>query len=120
MGDTPRQDDLLGEKGIYKGRDFSRTYDAKDDAGNVIPLTGFVIEAQIRTALERDAEEIAAFNVEISEAEGEFTISLTDTVTNAIEQTEGFFDIMVQDAGGLRLPWVYGKVDIQETVTVKT
>lgn len=120
MGDTPKQDNLLGEDGIFKGRDFSRIFDAKDDDGNIIVLTDYVIEAQIRVSLDRDADIIVSFNVDISEAEGKFTISLTDAITDAIEQTEGFYDILVQDAGGLRHPWVYGKIDIQETVTVKT
>jgi len=115
---TPTVDNLIATKGIYKGRDFSRIYNAKDSAGDPIDITAYTIEAQIREELNRTADVIASFTVTNEGANGRFTISLTDTQTDALAETSGFYDILVQDAGGLRAQWVIGEIDIQETVTV--
>jgi hypothetical protein len=117
---TPERDNLTGDEGIFKGRDFvSGTYTAKDSNGDVIDLTDYIIEAQIRECADRDAEKIADFIVTPTPLSGVFVLSLTDTITSLLTQSSGFYDILVQDAAGIRETWVIGEIDINESTTVK-
>jgi hypothetical protein len=115
MSSKPDRQDL----NIYKGRDFSRSYAVKDSAGAAIPLTGYDIQSQLRATEARSGTLIKDFAVVIDEPAGTFVVSMSDTDTGEITQNAGFYDILAIDAASNDNIWIYGEVDIHETVTVK-
>jgi hypothetical protein len=115
MSAKPARQDI----NIYKGRDFSRSYAVKDSAGVAIPLTGHTIKAQLRATEQRTGTLIKDFAVVVDEPAGTFVVSMSDTDTGEITQNAGFYDILAIDAAANDNIWIYGEVDIHETVTVK-
>jgi hypothetical protein len=115
MSTKPERQDL----NIYKGRDFSRSYAVKTAAGVAIPLTGYAIAAQLRETETRTGTLIKDFSVVVDEPAGTFVVSMNDTDTGGITPSAGFYDILAIDAAGNDNTWIFGEVDIHETVTVK-
>lgn len=108
---------------IRKGVDFPFTFEIDID-GTVLDLTGATVLSQIRESQNRIAELITDFTVVVtSGAEtgylSDITLSLTDTQTAAIEQSEGFYDVLVIDGGGNDTYYLEGHVTFVGSTTVK-
>jgi len=103
---------------IRRGRDLSLNFEYTDADGVAINMTGYSIAAEIRATKARDGDLIATFTtVETSLSTGLFGITLSDTITAALTDTAGYWDLKITDAAGLIETFAEGRVDIIETVT---
>ncbi|GAG86707.1 unnamed protein product [marine sediment metagenome] len=83
----PTEDNLLNEEGIIKGADFSAgVYTVKDSNGDIIPLTDYVIEGQVREELDRTSTKIADFVITVVALSGTFEPTIPDDVTLLLTQ----------------------------------
>ena len=86
---------------IDQGTDFSVTVDVTDSAGDVLNLSGYSASAQIRKTY-ASSTVAASFGTSISEAAGQVTLTLTDTVTAGIEvRMDRFTNLYLPTVGGL-------------------
>ena len=115
--EAPTEIDLT----VYKGNDYSKTFELKDSSGVAIDLTGWSAKSQVRTRNKRAATLTVEFTATIStpETDGEVVISLTDTQTGAITRSSGYWDLMLTDDADFDEIYVFGTVDFEGTVTEK-
>lgn len=100
---------------IDQGADFATTINLTDEDGDIIDLTDFTGAAQMRkhytsvTAYE--------FTVNISEASGEVTLSMTANTTDNIPAGRYVYDCELTDDNGVKSRIVEGIVTVTPGVT---
>jgi hypothetical protein len=100
---------------IQRRADYDIQLQFKDSAGIGINLTGWTAYAQAWDATR--TTKYADFAVTyIDRATGQIKIALTDTQTAAFPN-EAFYDVMLEDAGGLRNYYLEGIVYVSEGYT---
>jgi hypothetical protein len=88
------------------------------DPETPMDLTGYTINAEIRAKQDFTSTLIATFDINITDAEdGRFSIGLDKTVTEAITQDVGFFDIKLTDGTDFTETYIYGSITFQKSVT---
>jgi hypothetical protein len=103
---------------IDQGADFSITVNVADVDGTTLDLAGYTAAAQMRKTYESSSSS-AAFTTSISSptTDGQVTLSLTDTVTNALSPGRYVYDLVVTSGGGLKTRVVEGQAVVTPGVT---
>ena len=101
---------------IDQGADFSITVDVSDANGNQLNLTGYSAAAQMRKTYESSSIS-ATFTTSIAAADGQVTLSLTDTVTTALSPGRYVYDLVVTDGSSLSTRVVEGQAIVTPGVT---
>ena len=103
---------------IDQGADFSITVNVADVDGTTLDLAGYTAAAQIRKTYESSSSS-ASFTTAISNptTDGQVTLSLTDTVTNALSPGRYVYDLVVTSGGGLKTRVVEGQAVVTPGVT---
>ena len=101
---------------IDQGADFSITVDVSDANGNQLNLTGYTAAAQMRKTYESSSVS-ATFTTSIAAADGQVTLSLTDTVTTALSPGRYVYDLVVTDGSSLSTRVVEGQAIVTPGVT---
>jgi len=100
---------------IEQRADFSRTFALEDDAGEPVDLTGFALSASLWTERRRAILDFTFAWVD--QAEGTFTLSLTDTQTTGLSGS-AVWDLLVVDPDGNRDYYLRGDVLVEQGFTV--
>lgn len=100
---------------VQRRADYDLQLQFKDSAGVGIDLTGWTAYAQIwdRTRTTKHADFTVAY---IDRATGQIKISLTDVQTAAFPN-EAYYDVLLEDTGGLRNYYLEGLVYVSEGYT---
>ena len=101
---------------IDQGADFSITVDVSDANGNQLNLTGYTAAAQMRKTYESSSVS-ATFTTSIAAADGQVTLSLTDTVTTALSPGRYVYDLVVTDGSSISTRVVEGQAIVTPGVT---
>tara|TARA_Y100000022_G_scaffold31774_1_gene25040 strand:+ start:5496 stop:5831 length:336 start_codon:yes stop_codon:yes gene_type:complete len=101
---------------IDQGADFSITVDVSDANGNQLNLTGYTAAAQMRKTYESSSVS-ATFTTSIAAADGQVTLTLTDTVTTALSPGRYVYDLVVTDGSSLSTRVVEGQAIVTPGVT---
>ena len=101
---------------IDQGADFSITVDVSDANGNQLNLTGYTAAAQMRKTYESSSIS-ATFTTSIPAADGQVTLSLTDTVTTALSPGRYVYDLVVTDGSSISTRVVEGQAIVTPGVT---
>jgi len=102
---------------IDQGTDFSAVIDVVDANGDVVDLTGYTVAAQIRKTY-GSSSATASFTATVSSAaSGKITLTLTDTVTAAIDAGRYVYDVNVTSSGGTVTRVIEGQAVITPGVT---
>ena len=84
---------------IDQGSDFSTTVSLTDSNGDVLNLTGYSALAQIRKT--HGSTTIAGtFTTVLTADSGQLALSLTDTVTAAMDSGRYVYDVLLTDGSG--------------------
>lgn len=101
---------------IDQGTDFTVQVDCTDTAGDVLNLTGYTATAQLRKTYGSSSAS-ATFTCSHNGVGGTVTMSLTDTVTAALEAGRYVYDLMVTDGSGQKSRIVEGQATVTPGVT---
>jgi hypothetical protein len=102
---------------IDQGTDFSAVIDVVDANGDAVDLTGYTVAAQIRKTY-GSSSATASFTATVSNAaSGKITLTLTDTVTAAIDSGRYVYDVNVTSSGGTVTRVIEGQAVITPGVT---
>ena len=101
---------------IDQGTDFTVQVDCTDTAGDVLNLTGFTATAQLRKTYGSSSES-ATFKCSHNGVGGTVTMTLTDTITTALEAGRYVYDLMVTDGSGQKSRIVEGQATVTPGVT---
>ena len=84
---------------IDQGSDFTTTISLTDSNGDVLNLTGYTALAQVRKS--HGSTTIAAtFTTVLTADSGQLALSLTDTVTAAMDRVRYVYDVLLTDGSG--------------------
>ena len=84
---------------IDQGSDFTTTISLTDSNGDILVLTGYSALAQIRKTY--GSTTIAAtFTTVLTADSGQLALSLTDTVTAAMDSGRYVYDVLLTDGSG--------------------
>ena len=101
---------------IDQGADFSTTIRLTDSNGNILSLTGYTALAQIRKTY--GSSTIAAtFGTALAAATGQITLSLTDTVTGAMDSGRYVYDVLITDSSGDKTRILEGQATVTPSVS---
>ena len=102
---------------LRRFRTFSKTF-LFTDADNVpLNLSGYTVTAEIRKERSYSSDLIDAFNIDMSDAaNGNITISFSESETGAILESNGFWD-MLFEVGSTKESWLEGAVEIVDSIT---
>lgn len=84
---------------IDQGADFSTTVSLTDSNGDILNLTGYSAVGQIRKTY-GSGTVAATFGTALAAATGQVTLTLTDTVTAAMDSGRYVYDILITDSSG--------------------
>jgi len=100
---------------VQRRADYDLQLQFKDSAGVGINLTGWTAYAQVwdRSRATKYADFAVTY---IDRATGQISIALTDTQT-ATFPDEAFYDVLLEDSGGLRNYYLEGIVYVSEGYT---
>jgi len=101
---------------IDQGADFSLTVNVSDVDGSVLNLTGYTASSQIRKTYASSSAS-GTFTTAITAADGQVTLSLTDTVTTALPAGRYVYDLTVTSAAGITTRVVEGQAIVTPGVT---
>ena len=103
---------------IDQGADFSVTVNVADVDGTTLDLAGYTAAAQMRKTYESTSTS-GTFTTAISNptTDGQVTLSLTDTVTNALSPGRYVYDLNVTSSGGVTTRVVEGQAIVTPGVT---
>ena len=101
---------------IDQGTDFSVTVDVTDSAGDILNLSGYSASAQIRKTY-ASSTVAASFGTTIAEAQGQVTLTLTDTVTAGIEAGRYVYDLQITSGAGNKTRVIEGQAIVTPGVT---
>ena len=93
---------------IDQGADFSTTISLTDSNGNILSLTGYTALAQIIAA---------TFGTALVAATGQITLSLTDTVTGAMDSGRYVYDVLITDSSGDKTRILEGQATVTPSVS---
>lgn len=102
---------------VQRGEDYTLSFSVViDDV--TLDLTGATAYAQVRETEARDSTLIADFSTSI-DANHLVSCLLSDTVSDPITQGQGYYDVLIVDAGGTDTFWLRGRVIFEGSLTVK-
>ena len=85
---------------INNDADYSKQFLEKDDTGTVINLTGYTVTAQLRKTY-ASSTSTTFTTAKVSDADGTFTLALTDvqTKTGTLERGRHVYDVTITSGG---------------------
>lgn len=101
---------------VDQGSTFTVTIDVTDNSGGPFDLTDYSAQAQIRKTY-TSVNPTATFSVSVNVANSTVTLSLTDTVTSALEHGRYVYDCIIIDQGGTKTRIVEGQATVTPGVT---
>ena len=102
---------------IRRNRTFSKEFNFVDSAGAAIDLSLYTITSEIRKEANYDSALIDTFNIDMTDAAtGTIVLYFSEVETAAIAPTFGFYDILF-DNGTDKETWVFGQVEVKESIT---
>lgn len=100
---------------LDQGTDFSATIDVVDSDSSVFNLTGYTINAQMRkNYASSSATSFATLNGETS---GQITLSLANTITEALSPGRYLYDVEITSSAGTITRVVEGIVTVTPGIT---
>jgi hypothetical protein len=99
---------------IDQGTDYSTSITLTDDEDNVVDLTGYTADAQMRKTY--SSSNSVTFSTTVVEAQGVLTLSLTDTQTANITPGRYVYDVVIT-TGSTTTRIVEGIVTVTPRVT---
>jgi len=106
---------ILANIFIDQHTDFTITVDVTDAVGNVLNLTGYTASAQMRKTYSSSAVS-ATFGTVIVANAGKVSLTLTDTVTGALEAGRYVYDMTVT-TGSTTTRVIEGQAIVTPSVT---
>tara|TARA_R100001443_G_C3346448_1_gene175730 strand:- start:1088 stop:1471 length:384 start_codon:yes stop_codon:yes gene_type:complete len=106
---------------ILQGADFKTTFAVKQESKAVFDLSVFTIKAGIKKSVAIGASSggITEFTSGItSAANGEFNISLTDTITSSLNPGRYYFDINAVGSAGTVFKLASGNVVVEGGLSI--
>ena len=101
---------------IDQGADFSTTISLTDSNGEILSLTGYTAIGQIRKT--HGSSSIAAtFGTALTAATGQITLTLTDTVTGAMDSGRYVYDVLITDSSGDKTRILEGHATVTPSVS---
>jgi hypothetical protein len=96
---------------IDQGADFSTTISLTDSNGDILSLTGYSATGQIRKTYGSSTVS-ATFG-----AAGQITLTLTDTVTAAMDSGRYVYDVLITDSSGDKTRILEGHATVTPSVS---
>ncbi|WP_291813730.1 hypothetical protein [Limnobacter sp.] len=101
---------------LQRRADYNVLLQFKDSTGTAIDITGYTVAAQVwdkaRTTKSAD------FSITYTDRpNGEVTLGLTGTQTEAFPDQELYYDVLVTDTGGVKSYYLEGIIFIQQGYT---
>jgi hypothetical protein len=100
---------------IDQGTDYSTSINLTDDDDNIVSLTGYTAQGQIRKTYSSSTS--VSFTVSITAATGTVTLQLTAVQTANIVAGRYVYDVFVTDSGNTTSRILEGIVTITPRVT---
>ena len=101
---------------IDQGADFSTTISLTDSNGEILSLTGYSAIGQIRKTF--GSSSIAAtFSTSLVAATGQITLTLTDTITEAMDSGRYVYDVLITDSSGDKTRILEGQATVTPSVS---
>ena len=100
---------------IDQGSDYSTTINLTDETGEVISLTGYSGNSQIRRSY--SSSNATAFAVGINETTGVVTLSLTKSSTANLVAGRYVYDVVLKNTSNVSSRIVEGVVTVMPSVT---
>jgi len=101
---------------VDQGSSFLAYVDVTDSSANVLNLTGYTVAGQIRKNY--SSSTAVSFIASVSNATGgTVSLSLTDTVTNAMKAGRYVYDVEILAGNGTRTRVLEGQVEVTPGVT---
>ena len=106
---------------ISKNRKWTYTFTVRQltRTGTILPLTGYTIQAQVRTTADEDSLLIKDIVATHDDAGGTVTLVMDNSVTS-ITHDKGFWDLVMIPPSGIAETWAAGQVDFIDRPTVVT
>ena len=101
---------------IDQDADYTETLTVKDSTGTVVDLTGLTITASMRKH-HLSVTKTDFTTATVSATAGTCTITLTDTVTAALNEGRYVWDFVTTTSGGIKTRRIEGRVTITPSVT---
>jgi|TARA_R110000796_G_scaffold234612_1_gene353482 hypothetical protein len=101
---------------IDQGADYSTTVSLTDSNGDILSLTGYSAEGQIRKTY-GSSTAAATFGVSLSAASGQITLTLTDSVTAAMTAGRYVYDVIITDGSATKTRILEGQATITPSVS---
>ena len=96
--------------------DYTETLTVKDSTGTVVDLSNETITATMRKT--HLASSSTSFTTaKVSATDGTCTITLTDTVTSALDEGRYVWDLITTDGSGLKTRRIEGRATVTPSVT---
>lgn len=105
---------------IEKGATFRKTFVWRDSDGELVDLTGFTARMQIRRSVTSSTAEVSltsSSGIVLGTTNGQAQVTISATVTAALEFTSGVYDLEFEDADGFVTRLVEGSVQVKPEVT---
>jgi hypothetical protein len=101
---------------IDQGADFSTTISLTDSNGEILSLTGYSAVGQIRKTYGSSTVQ-ATFTTVLAPDTGQITLSLTDSVTAAMDSGRYVYDILITDSSGDKTRILEGQATVTPSVS---
>ena len=101
---------------IDQDADYTETLTVKDSTGTVVDLTGLTITASMRKH-HLSVTKTDFTTATVSATAGTCTITLTDTVTAALNEGRYVWDFVTATSGGIKNRRIEGRATITPSVT---
>tara|TARA_B110000902_G_C14101596_1_gene510875 strand:+ start:418 stop:753 length:336 start_codon:yes stop_codon:yes gene_type:complete len=101
---------------IDQGANFSTTISLTDSNGQVLTLTGYSAIGQIRKTYSSSSIK-ATFGTVLSASSGQITLTLDDSVTEAMESGRYVYDVLITDSSGEKTRILEGQATITPSVS---
>lgn len=102
---------------IDQGSAFTSTVTVTDSDGNVVNLNGYTYAGKIKKNYESSTA-VSFATPTTPGTNGQIQITLTDTVTKAMEPGRYVYDVEITSAGGVTTRVVEGQVEVTPGVTL--
>lgn len=99
---------------IKAGRSFSVVFEAQNDDGTAVDLTGYTATAELRKYA--GGALLGTFTVSVNGPAGEVKLSMTASQTQALT-SGGVYDVKLIDPSGQAIDFIEGKVVLKAEVT---
>ena len=118
----PIELDLVGRLALRRGVKFELGFDIVNaDTGAVIPLTGYEIKATARPSRSLTATPAIYLGAELADPDnGVCRLYLSSSATEALDNGEYFYDVVLTAPGDDPDTWIEGRLEIRDNVTDPT